>query len=957
MTNNSSNNKMSVIDFFNKFKIKYAYVKIRPFKIVNGVKVKQPINQFSNNFPYNPKFKYSMAEWESPSPALKQIQEYYLEKTKKTKLPKLSTFNFWYSQKLRNTSKHKTEYIAYRTTHDIASIDIDDAELAEKLKNYKNHHPYIPSRNRRLPHYIVKPIEMPENTNYAKHLEKIDLLCGQAGVVRADDEVFLPPDFETIKDCDIKSMVKDAYGDEGINKYYKNIKKNNIEKYEDGSPMPNHDTSEWDRETMMKHLQALPEDVKTQYESWRAVSTYMKKMGRSIADWIMWSCSCSKFRNNPPTVQQWNGFQTGSVGGDYIIKNLLKKHNLEYWEQNFSDYSQFKNYEFYNNDEFNEDGKKRYSNNKPLNIRYIEYLNREISLKSIKRWANDNNYLSEDNDGDECFTKVAPVKKELNKRKQKLIDYMGIYICFIKSQKIYINLDYDERGKLKDKFDNNYNSTPVKAKLSWAWCEADFAVDRLKKKVENCKIGGFNAMDFVIKKQKCRIYEKTEFCPNKNLKYDKYSTDNIFNLWTGWEYIYNNEFKVDMELIKPIIEVFKEVFSDTINRDTEGNRSMYEYQMKKLKMILCGKKTKVATSVWSKFHGSGKNSIFEYFGLKLLGFRYTAVVSSIDDILARFNGLLCGKMLVIVEELDRWGKGKEAMNKIKTLTTSTFTKKELKGIDSALIRDYSNNIYLSNFKNCLPAESKHCRRMDNLQSGCKFTKAMMNPEEHTKFWRNFHNKIGSQQDIGTREYTDEEKENQYDLSEHFFHYIMSFDIEDFAPQQMIKTEDRVSGEQMSVHNLIKFVRCLFFENKEGEQQYRNYPEEGEDGFIKLSYNLIFKKYKTWFKITGEKDTKEFLAKNASQLSKLLGEHIPEIKTTGGNISKKKYSGFVKHTRNGNIWCVKQSVIDNLVKNLEHQYSFNHNCYIEINDDILNKYVYEDDEQSCNSYKFIDELGE
>ena len=469
-------------------------------------------------------------------------------------------------------------------------------------------------------------------------------------------------------------------------------------------------------------------------------------------------------------------------------------------------------------------------------------------MNSIIEWAEEENLIGVNNDEEKVFTNASKVKRELIKRQQKYLKYIGQYIVVIKGAKtLYISLDYNERGRIKNDFERKIHKSQNDAIISWSNFIGDDCLIKVKKTICECGIGDFNPMKTILKKFKyCKIYNKMDFLPSKYLDYDPDSNDNIFNLWTGWEYIYQEGFKVDMELIEPIIKVFKMIFNDEINVDSEGDRSVYEYMMKIFKMILCGKKTGIATSIWSELQGAGKNAILEFFGLMLLGERYTTILPNLDAVLEKFNGLMCGRSFVIIEELDRWGKDKTKMNKLKCMITNTVMKKELKCIDAEMVKDHCNYFFLSNYKGSLPPEGKNDRRMNPLEAGCAFAKGMMESQAHLKFWSYIHTLMGSRKKT-EGEYTPEEKKLQEKVREHFFHYIMSFDLKGFNPEHIIKTKDRVCGEEGSCPILVRFFRCLL----DKTDTYQNYPKPNNRGKVVMKWDYIWSRYCYWLKITGE----------------------------------------------------------------------------------------------------------
>ena len=319
-------------------------------------------------------------------------------------------------------------------------------------------------------------------------------------------------------------------------------------------------------------------------------------------------------------------------------------------------------------------------------------------------------------------------------------------------------------------------------------------------------------------------------------------------------------------------------------------------------------------------------------------------------------------MIVIVGELNKWGKSDDAMNQIKTMITSTLTKKELKCIDAIMVKDFRNFFFFSNYELCLPPEGKNDRRMNNLQAGCKYCKGSMDSQEHLEFWTFIHTLMGSRLKNGeTLEYTEEQKQTQDRVREHFFHYIMTFNLNGFNPEDIIKTEDRVLGEESRVPKMIKWFRCLFY--KCDEEGWRNYPEPDSNGKITINYDYLWKSQNRWFRLTGEtyKDRVKVERNESASLSKKLGNLIPDIKRCGGNKdSKGRNTGFKKKSSalgGRMVWYIDEETIDYVITRLERKYTFDCNCFIQITKPPTDYSFLEDSDDELDSVNNMDELDE
>jgi len=117
-------------------------------------------------------------------------------------------------------------------------------------------------------------------------------------------------------------------------------------------------------------------------------------------------------------------------------------------------------------------------------------------------------------------------------------------------------------------------------------------------------------------------------------------------------------------------------------------------------------KTKVAPVLFSKTHGSGKNSLIDGL-IAILGKGLCGHVESIDDITKNFNAHLCNKLLVYGDEIN--ANAKKVADKLKAYITRPTANLERKGHDSIEVDDYTNSIFTSNHENNIKIE-EGCRR-------------------------------------------------------------------------------------------------------------------------------------------------------------------------------------------------------------------------------------------------------
>lgn len=118
-------------------------------------------------------------------------------------------------------------------------------------------------------------------------------------------------------------------------------------------------------------------------------------------------------------------------------------------------------------------------------------------------------------------------------------------------------------------------------------------------------------------------------------------------------------------------------------------------------------KTKVAPILFSRTHGTGKNTFVDGV-VAVIGRINCGVVESIDDITRNFNAHLCNKLFIYGDEIS--ANAKKVADKLKQVITRPEQNLEKKGVDAVLVDDFTNWLFTTNNENCFKAE-EGCRRL------------------------------------------------------------------------------------------------------------------------------------------------------------------------------------------------------------------------------------------------------
>ncbi|GAQ87917.1 hypothetical protein KFL_003870150 [Klebsormidium nitens] len=94
--------------------------------------------------------------------------------------------------------------------------------------------------------------------------------------------------------------------------------------------------------------------------------------------------------------------------------------------------------------------------------------------------------------------------------------------------------------------------------------------------------------------------------------------------------------------------------------------------------------------------GSGKSSLWRFFGRMILGVRYCLYCNQIETMIGKFNSLGANKLLIVFDEASNWGGAFRMNDRMKSLITEDETCLEHKGRDPITVQDKSNIVFTTN---------------------------------------------------------------------------------------------------------------------------------------------------------------------------------------------------------------------------------------------------------------------
>lgn len=186
-------------------------------------------------------------------------------------------------------------------------------------------------------------------------------------------------------------------------------------------------------------------------------------------------------------------------------------------------------------------------------------------------------------------------------------------------------------------------------------------------------------------------YRTINFLPN--------DTDpNVFNLWTGFK---AQEVKTDVfEPIQMILDHIKDVYCD-------GCEMSYEYFLDLIYFILKypEKPLSIATFIYSKKHGSGKNIILDFLQKHVFGDNITYYTTGLESVLGNHNHLLKNKKIIVVDECaSSADKFVGNFDKFKSMMSGLWLTINPKGVNQYNIRNVLSWFLISNHDDSIRLE-------------------------------------------------------------------------------------------------------------------------------------------------------------------------------------------------------------------------------------------------------------
>jgi hypothetical protein len=231
--------------------------------------------------------------------------------------------------------------------------------------------------------------------------------------------------------------------------------------------------------------------------------------------------------------------------------------------------------------------------------------------------------------------------------------------------------------------------------------------------------------------------------------------------------------------IQPMLDHIREVYA---NNDAE----LFQYIMSWFAWKVQKPNQKIGTAlvIKSELHGAGKNIVFDFLQMHVIGEQYCRSIDNLDSLLGKFNAGSEHSLLVCLDEIGKKGVvNHENHNRIKSLITRKRQEIEQKGIDSRPANDYNDYIMFSN-NNWVVLIEPSDRRFCCCEASNRYA-------GNTKYFT----------DLVATCMNDE-------AGKYFFEYLLAFDISNFIPSQIPVTSWKRDLREKSLPPMIRAITEL-----------------------------------------------------------------------------------------------------------------------------------------------------
>ena len=254
--------------------------------------------------------------------------------------------------------------------------------------------------------------------------------------------------------------------------------------------------------------------------------------------------------------------------------------------------------------------------------------------------------------------------------------------------------------------------------------------------------------------------------------------DLAFNLFRGFKHTkngFNADFKIDMDLINPWIDMVKHNWCN--DEDILFN---YIIGWFAYKIQHPAEKIGASIVITSLLEGVGKNTFFDFFNHHVIGSEFGILTGSIDELISKFNDQFETKLIICCDELKNNGNQFAHTDELKKLMTQKTRNVEAKYMSSrSNCPDYSDYVFFTNNWGVIKP-SMSDRRF------CCIEANVDRANDH-EYWATIY------------------ANNTDKVGEHFFYYLANMDLTQFNPRDIPMTEWKRDLKDFSLDPIVKSV--------------------------------------------------------------------------------------------------------------------------------------------------------
>ena len=244
---------------------------------------------------------------------------------------------------------------------------------------------------------------------------------------------------------------------------------------------------------------------------------------------------------------------------------------------------------------------------------------------------------------------------------------------------------------------------------------------------------------------KRRVVYNVHFTPYFGEDQSK-NDSNSWNMFPGFIHQYDQNFVVDQDKIKQVIEL--------IDILVDHDQLCFKYMINFLAQLIQDPSNKIPVAIVlvSLYQGVGKNAFIDFFGNKVVGSQFYHYTNNWAEFTDKFNGNMETCLFECMDELASSGAQFKEYNMLKSIISQTTRKIEYKGKDKIHVSDYTRHIFCSN-------NSQHIVRIeagDRRWLICNADNSLANNSEFfDRFFKNAYN---------------------LEVGKHFYHYLANIDL-------------------------------------------------------------------------------------------------------------------------------------------------------------------------------------